>query len=112
MARSVMRRTWLLLGFSLNAALFSVSAYGQVVRDSATPAPQSSGAEVPAGKKRVSREVELASQASWMDTGIDVQAGERVVITATGKLRYVDAREDSGPAGLARGFKDLLRVLP
>ena len=47
-----------------------------------------------------------------MDTGIDVQPGEHVVITATGKLRYPDAKEDNGPDGLARGFGDLLRILP
>jgi len=35
-----------------------------------------------------------------------------VLVTATGKLRYADAKEDNGPEGLPRGFKDLLRVLP
>ena len=47
-----------------------------------------------------------------MDTGIDVQAGEHVVITATGTLRYSDAKEENGPDGLTRGFRDLLRILP
>jgi hypothetical protein len=41
-----------------------------------------------------------------------VQAGEHVLVTATGKLRYADAKADNTPDGLARGFKDLLRVLP
>jgi hypothetical protein len=47
-----------------------------------------------------------------MDTGIDVQASEHVLVTGTGKLRYADAKNDNGPEGLGRGFKDLLRVLP
>ncbi len=47
-----------------------------------------------------------------MDTGIDVLPGEHVLITGRGKLRYFDAKEENGPEGLARGFKDLLRVLP
>jgi hypothetical protein len=47
-----------------------------------------------------------------MDTGIDVQAGEHVLVTGAGKLRYADAKNDNGPEGLGRGFEDLLRVLP
>jgi hypothetical protein len=35
-----------------------------------------------------------------------------VLVTATGTLRYADAKNDNGPDGLPRGFKDLLRVLP
>ncbi len=47
-----------------------------------------------------------------MDTGIDVQAGEHVVAAATGSLRYADQQTDNTPAGIVRGFKDLLRNLP
>jgi hypothetical protein len=61
---------------------------------------------------RISQEIQLTGDASWVDTGIDVQAGEHVLVSATGKLRYTDAKTDNGPEGLARGFKDLLRVLP
>jgi len=35
-----------------------------------------------------------------------------VLITATGNLRYADARNENGPEGLGRGFRDLLRALP
>src|SRR3989442_1392103 len=64
------------------------------------------------GKKRLSQEVQLTGEVTWLDSGIDVQAGEHVLLAATGKLRYADAKEDNGPDGLGRGFKDLLRVLP
>jgi len=37
---------------------------------------------------------------------------EHIVVTAKGTLRYADAKEDNGPDGIARGFKDLLRILP
>jgi hypothetical protein len=66
----------------------------------------------PSGKLRVSQEVQLTGDSSWVDTGMDVQAGEHVVATATGNLRYADQQADTTPAGIARGFKDLLRNLP
>jgi hypothetical protein len=66
----------------------------------------------PVVKKRLSQEVQLTGDESWIDTAIDVQAGEHVLITAAGKLRYAEAKDDNGPEGLGRGFKDLLRVLP
>jgi hypothetical protein len=72
----------------------------------------SSKAQPPAGKKRISQEVQITGEQSCVDTGIDVQPGEHLLITATGKLHYDDAKEDNGPDGLARGFRDLLRVLP
>lgn len=47
-----------------------------------------------------------------MDTGMDVQAGERLNFAASGTMRFADQAADNTPAGIARGFKDLLRVLP
>src|SRR5262249_16763704 len=66
----------------------------------------------PTGKRRLNQEVQITGEATWIDTGIDVNAGEHVIFTATGKLRYADAKEDNGPEGVARGFRDLLRSLP
>jgi len=40
------------------------------------------------------------------------QAGQRIIFTADGHLRYSDAKADNGPDGLARAFKDLIRILP
>jgi LssY C-terminus len=64
------------------------------------------------GKVRLSQEVQLTGDQLWSDSGIDVRPGEHIVVHATGKLRYPDAKEDNGPNGIARGFKDLLRILP
>jgi hypothetical protein len=75
-------------------------------------AANSSSSKTPAGKLRTSEEVQITGDRLWSDTAIDVQPGEHIVTTATGKLRYFDAKEDSGPDGLPRGFKDLIRILP
>jgi len=77
-----------------------------------SPKPQASTPTVPSGKKRLAKDFTIKGDSQWTDTNIDVQAGERVLITATGKLRYLDAKEENGPEGVPRGFKDLLRILP
>jgi LssY-like putative type I secretion system component LssY len=119
MARLLKHPILFALGLSLVTAVLSDPAHAQLVREG-TPAkgqqagtePNSSKAQPPAGKKRISQEVQITGEQSWVDTGIDVQPGEHVLMNATGKLRYGDAKEDNGPDGLARGFRDLLRVLP
>jgi hypothetical protein len=122
MLRPLIKKMPAFLGFSLGAVIFALTLRAQLGRDNSTPPSQqlSSGqesqkpdsAQAPTGKMRLSQEVQLTGDASWVDTGIDVQAGEHVLVSATGKLRYSDAKNDNGPEGLARGFKDLLRVLP
>jgi hypothetical protein len=71
-----------------------------------------SGEKTPLGKPHFSEEVQITGDQLWADTAIDVQPGEHIVTTATGKLRYLDAKEDNDPSGLPRGFKDLIRILP
>ncbi|PYT77030.1 MAG: hypothetical protein DMG40_24825 [Acidobacteria bacterium] len=119
MARLLQHTILLTLGLSLPIATLPGSRHAQLVRENGknqarqAPAAQNGSKSQPAyGKKRVSQEVQITGDASWMDTGVDVQPGEHVVMSATGKLRYSDAKEDNGPDGLARGFRDLLRVLP
>jgi hypothetical protein len=94
----------------------------QLVREDVALQPQhsaasfstqdSTAAPTPSGKLRVSQEVQLTGDSSWVDTGLDVLAGEHVVAGATGTLRYADQQADTTPAGIARSFKDLLRILP
>jgi hypothetical protein len=106
--------------FVFTASLFPSCLSSQLVREEAAPAAQQSvnkkgsqdSPSAPAGKLRVSQEVQLTGDDIWIDTGINIQPGERVVITATGKLRFADQKTDNGPEGLARGFKDLIRILP
>ncbi|OLC92716.1 MAG: hypothetical protein AUH86_18460 [Acidobacteria bacterium 13_1_40CM_4_58_4] len=111
----MMKKAAVFVAIFIASAAFPSSAHSQLVRESTAPPEQqqnSAKAQTPAGKERASQEVQLTGEESWIDTGIDVQAGEHVLITATGKLRYADAKDDNGPDGLARGFRDLLRVLP
>lgn len=79
------------------------------------PQPQPAQTNVPAApstKKLRSKDFTLEGGKVWTDTGLSIEPGQRVIIAAQGKLRYADAREDNGPEGLNRGFKDLLRILP
>ncbi len=46
-----------------------------------------------------------------MDTGIDLKAGDTARISATGTVHFAGAKEN-GPDGLARGWLDLVRILP
>src|SRR6266478_5781430 len=121
MIRPLMRILPFILGCLLATIALLNPLHAQLVRENTLPPQQVSAkqeaqdaasAQTPKGKKRLSQEVQLTGQESWIDTVIDVQAGEHVLVIATGKLRYVDAKDDNGPDGLPRGFKDLLRVLP
>jgi hypothetical protein len=122
MIRSPQKKLLLiLLGLHLGVGL-SRPASAQLVREQTAasrppiPSPQESqnpaSLPTPKGARRLSQEVQLTGDQTWTDTGIDVQAGEHVIFTAKGKVRYADAKEDNGPDGLPRGFQDLLRVLP
>src|SRR6266849_1872352 len=111
-----MNKLILLLALAVASVSFPGRLAAQLVHEG--PRPQASDSQdaqnssARHGKKRLSQEIQLTGNDNWLDSGIDVQAGEHVLLTATGKLRYADAKEDNGPEGLGRGFKDLLRVLP
>ncbi len=121
MRRPLMKILPFILGCLLVSGGLASPLPAQLVRENTAPSPQvavkqdtqnAASTQTPKGKMRLSQEVQVTGQESWSDTGIDVQAGEHVLVTATGKLRYADAKDDNGPDGLPRGFKDLLRVLP
>lgn len=56
-------------------------------------------------------ELDVSGDKQWTDTGIDLLAGARVSVAASGSLQYGQAQA-AGPEGMSRGWKDLLRVLP
>jgi hypothetical protein len=66
------------------------------------------GAAAPSHKK--SYDVTLKDTA-WLDTGIDDAAGETFNFAAKGEFTLGSTRV-AGPAGVERGFKDLLRIFP
>jgi hypothetical protein len=57
------------------------------------------------------KQLDLQPTDGWVDTGIDLAAGDSVKITATGQLQYSNARQANGPEGLPRGYSDLIRVM-
>ncbi len=59
-----------------------------------------------------SREIDVQPAAGWVDTGIDVNAGDTLQVTAKGQLLYTNARQPNSAGGLPRGFADLVRNLP
>lgn len=97
-------------------ALVTAPLRGQLVRDDNSQnketAPKRQPTPGPLGKRRISQEIQLAGDQLWSDTGIEVLPGEHIVVTASGKLSYADAKEDNTADGVPRGFKDLLRILP
>ena len=56
-------------------------------------------------------ELDVPGSVLWTDSGVDLLSGQSVTITATGNLQFMDGGAP-GPAGAARGWKDLLRSMP
>jgi len=61
--------------------------------------------------RKQTKEFDLSGDQKWLDTGVDVQSGDTLKITATGTVHYPSYKE-SGPEGLPRGWRDLLRIFP
>lgn len=59
-----------------------------------------------------SKQLEITGAQTWVDTGLDVQAGDLLRFEAKGSLQYSDAQQAASPEGLARGWRDLIRALP
>ncbi|HEY4951144.1 MAG TPA: LssY C-terminal domain-containing protein [Candidatus Acidoferrales bacterium] len=60
-----------------------------------------------------SYQLDLDAAKQWVDTKIDLRAGEKLRLTATGTITYpADKKHPDGrtfgPGGLARGFEDLI----
>src|SRR5712664_1347263 len=105
--------TLLLLGsFCATLAACPARLAAQLVRQDNPTAASRNSESNPSGKRRLSQEIQITGEQTWTAAGIEVKPGEHIVVTAKGTLRYADAKEDNGPDGIARGFKDLLRILP
>jgi hypothetical protein len=55
-------------------------------------------------------DLEVPADKPWTDTGIDLAPGESVSIQASGTISYMG--RDTGPAGLARGWTDMIKAFP
>jgi LssY C-terminus len=95
-------RIAMLLATALLCAALAVRA-----QSSTTPATDASAA----GK---SYDLEISAGNQWVDTKIDLRAGEKLHLTATGTITYPAGPSSKpparsfGPAGLARGWADLI----
>ena len=62
-------------------------------------------------ERLTSYHLDVAADAGWADTKIDLVPGDRVTWKASGNVQCPGSPAN-GPAGLNRGWKDLLRILP
>jgi hypothetical protein len=95
----------------LSAALLAISHANAVPSKNQSPQPASTAVS-PTTELLLTQEIQLTGDQLWVDTTIDLHPGERLIFSATGSLRYPDAKSENSPGGLPRNFKDLLRVFP
>lgn len=58
------------------------------------------------------KQIEVPGDAGWIDTGLDVKAGDVWLFEASGELKYADSQQPATPEGLPRGWRDLMRSFP
>lgn len=63
-----------------------------------------------AGQRKSSYSFTL-QETTWLDTGVSVTAGETLNLSAKGSFQLADGRK-AGPAGVDRGWRDLLVSFP
>ena len=95
-----------ILTFSFLAAASSLGAFA-----ASTPEAADTQASSPASV--TSYQIDLDAAKQWVDTKIDLRAGEKLRFTATGTITYPTDKKHPdgrtfGPDGLARGFGDLI----
>jgi len=118
MLKNVLKNVVLWSCVALTAGVLPATLSAQVAQPN-NPAPaqqagsaQATAARAPSGKRRVTQDVQVGGNQLWVETGITIQPGEHILATVTGKMHYADSQDDATAAGLTRGFKDLLRILP
>src|SRR5246500_4638748 len=97
-----------------------IPSLAQAPSDASSPQTQQPGVSTEvkaptsadAGKVIQTKSFALEGAKVWVDTGISLEPGQKIVVTSEGTLRYADAKTENGPAGLTRKFKDLIRILP
>jgi hypothetical protein len=57
------------------------------------------------------QEVDVSGTGTWVDTNIDLRAGDSLTITATGNLKLAQNRSVTA-VGATRGYRDLLKSYP
>ena len=96
---------------ALAAAQFFPANPATPAAPTATASPQAADDNT-AAPKAGAKEFDIPGNQLWVDTGLDIAAGETIKITGTGTIRFSNAKEDNGPAGLKRGYLDMIRQVP
>jgi hypothetical protein len=111
-------KSLLTLAAALCISLPAAPARAQTDSNAANPASPTGAAGAPAATGK-SYEVDLPGTVVWLDTKVDVLAGAQIQFMATGSITYTSTdskgqtkTQTFGPAGLARGFRDLIHQYP
>jgi len=105
-----MRRIAWLFVIGILAALGAGAGALALGRGSDNPSAGSGSRLAYASARKTQYELDVQGNQQWTDSKIDLLAGDRLVITATGTIEILG--KQCGPEGLARGWMDLLRVPP
>ncbi len=70
-----------------------------------------SSAQTPPKSTTKSKELDLSAAQRWLDTAIDLKAGDQLKISVSGTLSYPQSKT-GGPEGLPREWRDLIRKFP
>ncbi len=94
-------------------AIGSARMWAQAPSASSSTLVQPISLAAPAAKSLIARKgsytITVPGTGAWTDTGIAVTPADHIEFTATGQVTLADGRV-SGPEGVARGWKDLLRT--
>ena len=95
-----------ILTFTFLAAASSLGAF-------AASTPEAADTQASSPTSVTSCQIDLDAAKQWVDTKIDLRAGEKLRFTATGTITYPTDKKHPdgrtfGPDGLARGFGDLI----
>src|SRR5579862_3899554 len=60
---------------------------------------------------QLAKELDVAASDQWIDTGVDLRAGDSLQFTTTGSLD-LGGGKSAGPQGAQRGFRDLIKSYP
>lgn len=59
-----------------------------------------------------SKLISLAANQDWVDSGVDVKAGDVYQFDSSGEITYANARSATPPDGTPRGWRDLTKAFP
>jgi LssY C-terminus len=102
---------------TLTLGFFAAAIFSAAIAVSA-PSPMAAQAQTQTGTASVtSYQIDVDASKQWVDTKIDLRAGEKLRLSAKGTINYPPDKKHPdgktfGPDGLARTFEDLIHEYP